>query len=94
MTADSEQKLETWFKSNKSDPYPSRITKLKLAYEINVSYEKVQSWFKYRRRKDKKGEDSTKRIKNRLTSEQKILLKDYFNSKLLENKLTFFCFFK
>jgi len=70
--------LETWFNSNKNDPYPSRITKQTLAKETNITYDQVTNWFKHRRKNNR---NSRKIIfSKRLTTEQKLLLKDFFKN--------------
>ncbi len=70
--------LESWFNSNKNDPYPSRITKQTLAKETNITYDQVTNWFKHRRKNNR---ISRKIIfSKRLSTEQKLLLKDFFKN--------------
>lgn len=65
--------LEKWYDLNKDDPYPTLLKKNSLAKESNLSIRQVSYWFIKRR--------NNKIIKfnpNRLSMEQKKILKNYY----------------
>ena len=73
MSEETSFKLEKWYDLNKDDPYPSRIKKKLLAKETNLTCMQVSNWFKKRRRNIK-----SKVNHNRLSLEQKNILKNHF----------------
>ncbi len=67
-------KLETWFKCNEDDPYPSSLKKAYFAEQTNLTKAQIARWFLKRRKNKINAND------NRLSIKQKLVLKDYFNN--------------
>jgi len=65
--------LEDWYDLNKDDPYPTLLKKISLAKQTNLSIRQVSRWFIKRR-----NNIITEDCPNRLSLEQKKLLKNYY----------------
>jgi len=50
----AKQVLETWFRDNINEPYPSKSKQLKFKTTLNITMNQIRNWFTNRRKKEKR----------------------------------------
>lgn len=70
--------LLEWFKQNSINPYANKQTKKQLSEETGIPISQISAWLKNQRAKTSKNKENN--TCNRLSTKEKIVLKDYFEN--------------